>query len=139
MRRHSVPALTRVPSVPARLAHTLRLRVPAQTGTTPSYEQKHFPLEEKRNRLRLVVSPDGSEGSVTVGQDAKLYATVLEPGHRIQHAVDPKRHVWVQVIKGHLTVNGETLHTGDGAALENTDELVLVGIESSEVLVFDLG
>lgn len=120
-------------------AHFLQIWItPAETGVDPSYEQKHFPLEEKRNRLRLVVSPDGAQGSVTVGQDAKVYATVLEPGHRIQHALDPERHVWVQVITGHLTVNGERLHTGDGAALETTDELVLIGIETSDVLVFDL-
>jgi quercetin 2,3-dioxygenase len=121
------------------LVHFLQIWItPAQTGVAPSYEQKYFPLEEKRNRLRLVVSPDGAAGSVTVGQDAKVYATVLGPGHRIQHRVDPQRHIWVQVIKGHLTVNGERLHTGDGAALDSTDEFVLIGIESSELLVFDL-
>ena len=61
------------------------------------------------------------------------------PGHRIQHALNPKHHIWVQVVKGRLTVNGEILDTGDGAALETADELVLIGIESSELLVFDLG
>jgi redox-sensitive bicupin YhaK (pirin superfamily) len=119
--------------------HFLQIWItPAETGVVPSYEQKRFPLEEKLNRLCLVVSSDGSEGSVSIGQDARLYAAVIEPGHDIHHTTDPKHRVWVQVVKGGLTVNGETLNTGDGAAIENAEELVLTGIELSEVLVFDL-
>jgi len=119
--------------------HFLQIWIlPAQKGVTPSYEQKAFPPETKQNRLRLVVSPDGAEGSVTIGQDVRLFATLLEPGHEIHRETDPARHLWVQVVKGRLTVNGETLETGDGAALEHTTALKLAGIDLSEVLVFDL-
>jgi redox-sensitive bicupin YhaK (pirin superfamily) len=117
--------------------HFLQIWItPARTGLEPRYEQTHFPIEEKLNQLRLIVSPDAVEGSVSIGQDAKIYATVIEPGREIRHATHLKRHIWVQVVKGHLTINGETLSTGDGAAVENTEELVLTGIELSEVLVF---
>jgi redox-sensitive bicupin YhaK (pirin superfamily) len=124
---------------PDKPVHFLQIWItPSETGVDPSYEQKHFPLEEKRNRLRLVVSPDGAEGSVTIGQDARIYATVLEPGKILGHEVDTERHIWVQVVRGKLTVNGQTLSTGDGAAIENAAELILDAVEQSEVLVFDL-
>lgn len=119
--------------------HFLQIWItPAETGTPPSYEQKHFPMAEKLNQLRLVVSPDGAQGSVTVGQDARIFATILESGKTIEQSTETKRHIWVQVVKGKLTVNGVTLSTGDGAAIENTEALNLTGIELSEVLVFDL-
>jgi redox-sensitive bicupin YhaK (pirin superfamily) len=111
---------------------------PNKTGIEPSYEQKSFPAEEKTNRLRLIASPDGEDGSVTINQDAKLYATILEPGSDITQPVDTRRHLWIQVVTGRLTANGEILETGDGAAVENAEELKLDGIEQSEVIVFDL-
>jgi redox-sensitive bicupin YhaK (pirin superfamily) len=120
--------------------HFLQIWIqPAQKGTPPSYEQKHFPREEKLNQLRLIVSPEASQSSVSIGQDARIYTTLLEPKQLIEHPTDPQRHLWVQVIQGRLHVNGEILETGDGAALENNDNLSLSGIDLSEVLVFDLG
>jgi redox-sensitive bicupin YhaK (pirin superfamily) len=111
---------------------------PDQTGVVPSYEQKNFPPEEKTNRLRLIASPDGADGSVSIHQDARLYASIIEPGSEISQKVDAHRHLWVQVVTGKLTVNGETLETGDGAAIEQAEELALTGIDSAEIIVFDL-
>ena len=111
---------------------------PAQKGTKPGYEQKVFPAEEKTNRLRLVASPDGTEGSVTINQDARLYAVILEPGCDVSLPTDPNRYLWVQIVEGRITVNGEPMETGDGAAIENVTDISLTGIDRSEVLVFNL-
>ena len=111
---------------------------PDKVGVEPSYEQKTYLPESKTNRLCLVVSPNGAQGSVTIHQDAKLYASILEPGRQIIKEATPDRHVWVQVINGKLTLNGLTLETGDGAAIEQADELTFQGLEKSELLVFEL-
>ena len=111
---------------------------PARRGLEPSYEQKLFPAEEKTNRLRLIASPDGADGSVSINQDARLYASIVESGQTVAMRADARRHLWVQVVTGKLTVNGHTLETGDGAAIEEAEELVLAGMDSSEVVVFDL-
>jgi len=119
--------------------HFLQIWImPSEAGGEPSYAQKRFPLDDKLNRLRLVISPDGAEGSVSIGQDAYMYATVIEPGNTVHRRVNPTRHVWVQVVQGHLTVNGETLNTGDGAAVESANAIVLTAIERSEGLIIDL-
>ncbi len=120
-------------------AHFLQIWIqPAEKGTKPSYEQKAFTAEEKTNRLRLVASPDGADGSVTIHQDAKLYAAILEPGAEVAQEIGAGRHVWIQVVKGRLTVNGQTLETGDGAAIENPNRISFAGVERAEILVFDL-
>ena len=120
-------------------AHFLQIWIqPAEKGIEPSYEQKAFSVEDKTDRLRLVASPDGADGSVTINQDANIYASILSPGAAVSQTFDPNRSVWVQVVKGKLTLNGETLETGDGAAVEKAGDLTFAGIESSEILVFDL-
>ena len=111
---------------------------PNQMGVEPSYEQNTYPPEVKTNKLKLVASPDGAEGSVTIHQDARLYASIIEPAATVVKPADEDRHVWVQVVNGKLTLNGETLETGDGAAVENAAELTFQGVERSEILVFDL-
>ena len=111
---------------------------PDQQNVEPSYEQKNYAPEEKTNTLKLVASPDGADGSVSLHQDAKIYASIIEPGKKIIKAATPNRHVWVQVVNGKLTLNGEQLETGDGAAMENADELTFQGLEKSEFLVFEL-
>lgn len=111
---------------------------PEKKGIEPSYEQKAYPPEEKTNKLKLVASPDGAEGSVTIHQDARLYASILEADYTVVKKVPPGHGVWVQVVQGKLTINNEILETGDGAAVEYVDELTLTGIEKSEVLLFDL-
>ena len=112
--------------------------IPEQRGLTPGYEQKAFPLEERRGQLTLVASPDGRDGSLTVHQDVSLYAGRFDAGQTTTRAVDPGRHVWIQVVRGELSANGEALHAGDGAAMSGEERLELQANTDSEVLVFDL-
>jgi redox-sensitive bicupin YhaK (pirin superfamily) len=111
---------------------------PNQLGVEPGYEQKTFLPEEKTNRLRLVASADGAEGSITIHQDAKIYASILEAGKQVIKKATPDHHIWVQVVNGKLTLNGEPLETGDGASMENADELTFQALEKSELLIFEL-
>ena len=111
---------------------------PDKTGYTPTYDQKHFSAAEKRGKLRLVVSPDGRDGSVKIRQGNELYATVLAPGESVKHALQPERHAYVQVARGSVTLNGNKLAIGDGAAISQEKALELTGVEDAEVLLFDL-
>ncbi|WP_129126889.1 pirin family protein [Geomonas oryzae] len=112
--------------------------LPQREGITPSYEQKFFPDEEKRGSLRLIASRDGDNGSVTINQDAKLYATLLEADEEIVHHLPAGHHAWVQVARGKVLVNGHVLEAGDGAAVSSEDVLRLTGKEASELLLFEL-
>ena len=115
--------------------------LPAQPGITPSYEQKPFPAQERRGRLRLVASSDGRDGSVTVHQDVRIYAGLLERGERARHALVPGRHAWVQVARGRVRLGSHQLEAGDGAAVSGTGPLDVEGVEGvepAELLVFDL-
>ena len=119
--------------------HLLQIWIePARTGLPPGYEQKTFPDAAKRGRLRLIASSDGRDGSVTINQDASLYATVLAPGQRVTHALAPGRLGWLQVARGTLTLNGQTLAQGDGAAIEGERTLEIQPVEPTEALLFDL-
>ena len=111
---------------------------PDRKGHTPRYQQKNFPESERANALKLVVSPDGVLGSIAIHQDARLYATTLAPGASVKHDLAPSRHGWVQVVKGSLTLNGQSLKEGDGAAISDEASLTLTAKDKSEVLVFDL-
>ena len=111
---------------------------PAEAGMAPSYEQKEFPEQERRNRLRVIASQDGREDSVTIGQDAALYDGVLEAGVTVEHPIAAGRSAWVQVAKGKVAVNGLALEEGDGAALSGESSVRILAGEQSEVLVFDL-
>jgi len=111
---------------------------PDKQGYTPTYDQKHFSAAEKQGKLRLVVSPDGREGSVKIRQGNELYATVLAPGENVKHALRPERHAYVQVARGSVTLNGSKLAAGDGAAISQEKALELTGVEDAEVLLFDL-
>jgi quercetin 2,3-dioxygenase len=123
-----------------RPVHFLQIWIlPDRTGYAPGYHQKAFPDAERRGKLRLVASPDGAQGSVTVHQDARLYAALLGDGERVRHAIAQGRHAWVHVARGELTLNGEALHAGDGAAVSEEAALEIVGGAGlAEVLVFDL-
>jgi quercetin 2,3-dioxygenase len=120
--------------------------VPSRRGLSPSYEQKTFPYEEKRGRLRLVASPDGADGSLTIHQDARLYVTILGRGETVAHALQPGRAAFVQVARGEVRVNGGVLTAGDGAAVENEALVTVEGggepgsrdLDEAEVLLFDL-
>jgi redox-sensitive bicupin YhaK (pirin superfamily) len=119
--------------------HFLQIWIePARAGITPGYEQKAFAEADKRGQLRLVASPDGADGSLTIHQDARLYATILEPGQTVTHPLARGRHAWVQVTRGTLTVNGEPLAQGDGAAISDEATISLIGETDAEALLFDL-
>ncbi|MDF7801724.1 pirin family protein [Pontiellaceae bacterium B1224] len=111
---------------------------PDKPGIEPSYEQKTYLPDEKTNTLRLVASPDGADGSVRIHQNAKIYASIIEPGKQVLKEATPERHVWVQVVNGKLTLNGQQLETGDGASQENAGELTFQALEKSELLIFEL-
>ena len=112
--------------------------VPEEHGVAPSYEQKAFPAAERRGRLRLVASPDGSDGSVTVHQDVRLYAALLAAGEHVEHQVAPGRHAWIQVARGKVRVGDSELGEGDGAAISRPASVDLAGLDDAEVLLFDL-
>lgn len=119
--------------------HLLQIWImPRARNLPPGYEQKYFSEEERRGRLRLVASEDGRDGSVTIQQDARLYATILETGSSIEHTLADKRYAWIQVARGNLNVNGHELNQGDGAAVSNEHQLQLAANDGAEVLLFDL-
>lgn len=112
--------------------------LPDRGGHAPEYEQKAFPDSERRGRLRLVVSPDGRDGSLRIHQEARMYATVLDRGQRVAHEVTRGRAAWLQVTRGRVRAGPETLATGDGAAVTGTGKFAIEGLEPSEALLFDL-
>jgi redox-sensitive bicupin YhaK (pirin superfamily) len=114
--------------------------LPDRRGHAPSYEQKAFPEEDRRGKLRLVASPDGAAGSLTVHQDARVYAALLAKGEVVEHALGPGRGAWIQVARGEVKVGGEVLRAGDGAAVEGESALSIAGAGEgpAELLLFDL-
>jgi redox-sensitive bicupin YhaK (pirin superfamily) len=113
--------------------------MPERDGITPGYEQKLFPDEERRNRLRVVVSPEAEDGALKIHQDARVYSGILDEGTKVEHTLGAGRGAWIQVARGTVEVNGQTLHAGDGAAVENESALTIAATAASEVLLFDLG
>ncbi len=119
--------------------HLLQIWIePAALGIEPGYEQTAFSDQDKRARLRLVASPSGAEGSVTIHQDARVYATLLDADQQVAHRLAPGRHAWVHVARGALTLNGERLTAGDGAGISAEASVTLAGEENAEALLFDL-
>jgi redox-sensitive bicupin YhaK (pirin superfamily) len=119
--------------------HLLQIWItPDRPGHEPGYEQKTFPETEKRGKLRLIASPDGKDGSVTIHQDAKLYVSLLAPGQEVKHELDKGRYAWLQVAKGAAELNGKPLNQGDGAAVSEEQKLTIKGTKDAEVLLFDL-
>jgi len=112
--------------------------LPERRGLEPGYEQRHFSDADKRAGLRLIASREGTDGSVTIHADAKIYAAVVEPGQRLRHALAEHRHAWLQVARGAITLNDRPLVHGDGAAVSGEPALTIAGAERAEVLVFDL-
>ena len=120
-------------------AHLLQIWIlPDRRGHEPGYEQKAFPEAEKCGRLRLIASPDGVDGSVTIHQDAKLYASLLNPGQAVKHELGKGRHAWLQVARGAVELNGQSLNQGDGAAISDEPQLTVKATKDAEVLLFDL-
>lgn len=119
--------------------HFLQIWIlPEKRGLPPGYEQKLFPEGERRGRLRLIGSPDGRDGSVTIRQDVGLFATVLSPGQSVAHVLRRDRHAWVHIARGEVELGGNTLDGGDGAALSDEPGLEISARTDSEVLLFDL-
>lgn len=111
--------------------------IPNRTGSEPEYTQQHFPIEERRGRLRLLASPDGRDGSIATQQDALVYGTLLAPGESVAYRLTGGR-AYVHLARGKAELNAVPLGPGDGAALTDESELRLTGVEEAEALIFDL-
>lgn len=119
--------------------HLLQIWIfPDEQGRQPEYEEKKFTDDEKRNKLRLIVSPDGEDGAVRIHQDAKVYASLLDKSQEVVHTLANGRSAWLQVAAGSVALNDVTLKQGDGAAVSEELNLRIIGQESAEVLLFDL-
>ena len=119
--------------------HFLQIWIqPDRLNISPSYAQRQFPDSERRGVLRLLASPGGADESLTMQQDACVYAALLAPGERVEHALAKGRRAWVQLARGALTLNGQLLAAGDGAGVSEDAMLVLQASEDAEVLMFDL-
>ncbi|MEP6707887.1 MAG: pirin family protein [Pyrinomonadaceae bacterium] len=112
--------------------------LPSQQGLPPGYEQISYSRGDLQGELRLIASDDGRDGSVTIHQDARVYATILELNASATHKMEAERHAWVQVARGAVKLNDNYLRQGDGAAVSDESSLTLVGTEPAEVLLFDL-
>jgi len=112
--------------------------MPREAGLEPSYEQKAFPAAQRANRLQLVASPAGGDGSLTIQQDARLYLATLDEGAAVAHELPAGRQAWLQVLRGSVELNGSSLATSDGAAITNELQLTVKATAPAEVLLFDL-
>ncbi|HVP08178.1 MAG TPA: pirin family protein [Burkholderiales bacterium] len=123
----------------AGVTHFLQIWIePSVRGIAPGYEQKHFDAASKRGRLRLVASRDGAEGSVTIHQDARLYAGLFDGAERAALPLAPGRRAYLHLVRGKLTVNGTPLGAGDALKMTGVSEVTLEKGEGAEALLFDL-
>jgi redox-sensitive bicupin YhaK (pirin superfamily) len=126
---------------PDERVHLLQIWImPSRLGLEPGYEQKTIPVSEANGGLRLIASPDGRDGAVTIHQDAEVYAARLEGGAEATHALQSGRHAWVQMARGGATLNGVTMQAGDGAAVSQEEKITLRAHDGdgAELLLFDL-
>jgi quercetin 2,3-dioxygenase len=123
------------------LVHLLQIWIlPNENNLTPSYEQKYFDPESKQGKLKLIGSENGRDESVTIHQDVNLYVANLNANETIKHSIDPHRNIWLQLVKGSLEINDQTLTSGDGAAINSEENLVIKAqTNQTEFLLFDLG
>ncbi len=120
-------------------AHLLQIWIePSARGVTPSYEQRAFPAAARRQRLCLIASPDGREGSVTIHQDAQVFTALLAPGESVRHTLAPQRRGWLHVARGEASLKSQSLQHGDGARISGEPELDIVAVQEAEILLFDL-
>jgi redox-sensitive bicupin YhaK (pirin superfamily) len=123
----------------AQVTHFLQIWIePNVQGIAPGYEEKRFEPADKRGRLRLVASPDGAEGSVTIHQDARVYAGLFDGDERATLDVAPGRRAYVHVARGEIDVGGQHLAAGDAAMITDSGRVELAGGRNAEVLAFDL-
>jgi quercetin 2,3-dioxygenase len=119
--------------------HFLQIWIlPDREGLAPGYEERHFSDEDKRGQWRLIGSPDGRDGSVTIHQDVNLYAAIIDAGSTLDRTLVAERKTWLQLLRGRIRLGGETLSAGDGVAIQADGAIELAAIESSEVLLFDM-
>jgi redox-sensitive bicupin YhaK (pirin superfamily) len=124
---------------PTDTTHFLQIWIePSERGIESGYEQKHFDAESKRGTLRLVASPDGHDGSVTIHADASIYSGLFDGPQQLTRPLDPKRKAYVHVVRGSVIVNGQALQGGDALRIENESELSIDHGVDAEVLLFDL-
>jgi len=124
---------------PEELVHFLQIWiVPERKGVEPRYQQQNFPPDDKRGRLRLIISPDGADGSLSVHQDARVYAGLFDGAEQHKITLPAERHAYIHVARGALTVNGQRMTAGDGALLRKVQEIDFSQGEHAEVLLFDL-
>jgi redox-sensitive bicupin YhaK (pirin superfamily) len=112
--------------------------IPSEAGGAPGYEEKHFDVDSKKGKLRLIASNDGRDGSVSIRQNAAIYATILDGADAVSHALQAGRQAYVQVIRGSVTVNGCALQAGDAVQVVDEAAVGLVDAQDAEVLLFDL-
>jgi hypothetical protein len=122
------------------LVHLLQIWIiPNQTGIQPSYEQKYFSREDKLGTLKLVASADGRDNSVKIHQDADLFVSLLKEGDKINYKLKEKHSAWLQLARGVVEINGQTLLEGDGAAITQVSDIQLTAMaDDTELLLFDL-
>lgn len=119
--------------------HFLQIWIrPNVIGIAPSYEETRFETAAKTGKLALIASPDGAAGSVTIHQDVRLYASLLDNNDTLTHALQPGRRAFVHVVRGTVTINGQPLSTGDAAKISETDTVEISAAHAAELLLFDL-
>jgi redox-sensitive bicupin YhaK (pirin superfamily) len=124
---------------PSEAVHLLQIWImPNARGLTPGYEQKTFSDEAKQGKLALIASQNGRDGSVTINQDADVYASRLDTGQNVTHTTGGDRKVWVQVARGSVRLNDVDLQQGDGAAITDETSVKIEGREPAEILLFDM-
>lgn len=111
---------------------------PERKGIQPSYQQKRFAESERQNRLRLVASPDGADGSLLIHQDARIFLASLDDRSQVTHSLDVGRHAWLQVLRGSVSLNDRELGTSDGAAISDEDQILVTARGDAEFMLFDL-
>lgn len=119
--------------------HLLQIWIlPDKRDVKPSYQERHFDPSSRQGKLKLVASRDGRDKSITLNQDADIYATTLSGKESLTHVLKPGRLAWVQLVKGSLNVNEKSLETGDGAAIRDVSELKFTDADNAEFLLFDM-
>jgi len=111
---------------------------PNAMGVEPGYDQRHFPLDERRGRWVLLVSPDGRDGSIATHQDARMFGTLLAPGETLEYRFDADRQGYLHMARGQVRVGNITLRQGDGLKIQKHELLEVEGVEEAEILLFDL-
>jgi len=125
---------------PDQQAHLLQIWIlPEENGLEPGYEQKLFPLEEKRNRWRVVGSRDGRDGSLTIHQDIILSSTVLDKDAETDYVFEEGRRGYLQVVSGNIQIEDKRISAGDAMAVEGQSSISILAKEETELLLFDMG